>query len=103
MADILLVLAVEQVSEDMVGRQRADRQRGDEVLRCCGHDGTDQGATLAQPADEVERLVGGNTASDDQQDALSRECHSAPSSHGLTIPTPQSANSFVFRVTTRKP
>ena len=78
MADILLVLAVEQVGEDVVGGQRADRQRRDEVLRGLGHDGADGGAALAQPADQVERLVGGDAAADDQEDALAGEGHWAP-------------------------
>ena len=75
MADILLVLAVEQIGEDMVGGQRADRQRRDELLRRLGHHGAHRGAALAQPADQVERLVGGDAAADDQQDALAGKGH----------------------------
>ena len=74
MADIVLVLAVEQVGEDMVGRQRADRQRRDEFLRGGRHDTAHGGAALAQAADQVERLVGRDAAADDQQDALARQC-----------------------------
>ena len=77
MADILLVLAVEQLGEDVVGGQRADRQRRDEMLRSVGHDGAHRGAALAQPADQVERLVGGDAAADDQQNALAGEGHHA--------------------------
>ena len=77
MADILLVLAVEQLGEDMVGGQRADRQRRDEMLRGRGHHGAHRSAALAQPADQVERLVGGDAAADDQEDALAGEGHRA--------------------------
>ena len=75
MADILLVLAVEQIGEDMVGGQRADRQRRDETLRGLGHDGAHRGAALAQPADQVERFVGGDAAADDQENALVGKGH----------------------------
>ena len=73
-ADVVLVLAVEEVGEDMVGRQRADRQRRDEFLRGGGHDAAHGGAALAQAADQVERLVGRDAAADDQEDALAGQC-----------------------------
>ena len=84
MADIVLVIAVEQFGEDMVGRQRADRQRGDEFLRGCRHHHAHRRTALAQPADQVERLVGGNAAADDEQDALAGE---VPRGNGLACAT----------------
>ena len=74
-ADIVLVLPVEKLGEDVVGRQRADRQRRDECLRGLGHDAANRRAPLAQPPDQVERLVGRDAAADDEQDALAGEDH----------------------------
>jgi hypothetical protein len=83
-ADILLVLTREQIGVDVTARERADGQRGDEFLRACRHDGPDLGAALAQPADEVERLVGGDAAGDDQQDAFAgKALVSGGAGHGL--------------------
>ena len=75
MTDIVLVMAIEQFGEDMVGRQRTDRQRRDKLPGGGGHDDTNRSATLAQAPDQVERLVGGDAAADDEQDALARKTH----------------------------
>ena len=77
MADIMLVLAVEEVGENVVGGKRADRKRRDELPRGGCHDAADRSAPLAQAADQVERLVGGDAAADDEQDALAGEGHAA--------------------------
>ena len=42
---------------------------GDEALRALGHDGAHYGAPLAQAADQIEALIGGDAARNDQQDA----------------------------------
>ena len=73
MADIMLVLTVEKLGEDMVGGERADRKRRDELTRGRRHDAAHRSAALAQPADQVERLVGRDAAADDEQDALAGE------------------------------
>ena len=75
MADIVLILAIEQIGEDMVGRQRADRELGDELLRRRRHHAAHRGTPLAQPPDQVQRLVGGDAATDDKQDAFSGKGH----------------------------
>ncbi len=69
-ADLLLVVEIEQVGEHALRRQRADRKRRHELGRGARHHGAHGGAALAQPADEVEALVGGNAAADEEQDTL---------------------------------
>ena len=44
----------------------------DEILRGLGHDHPHRDAALAQPADQVERLVGRDPARDDEQDLVRR-------------------------------
>ena len=70
MADIMLVLPVEQVGEDVIRRQCADGKRRHELLRSLRHDTAHRRTALAQPPDQVERFVGGDAAADDQQDAF---------------------------------
>jgi hypothetical protein len=68
----VLILPVEQFGKDMVG-ESADRQRGDRIpAPLMSMPGPHRvNSTLKQPADQVERLVGGvDAATDDQQDAL---------------------------------
>ena len=50
--------------------QRADRQRRHELRRGARHHGAHRGAVLAQAADQVEALVGGDAAADEKQDTL---------------------------------
>jgi len=71
MADILLVFPGEEIGVDVAGGECADRERGDEFLRCARHDRPDRRAPLAQSPDEVEALVGGDAAGNDKQDAFS--------------------------------
>src|SRR5690606_24073333 len=66
MADIVLVLTVEQLGEDAITRDGADRQRCDELLSSRRHDRPHPRPALPQAPDEVETLVGGNTATEDQ-------------------------------------
>src|SRR5690606_26179447 len=67
MADIVLVLTVEQLGEDAITRDGADRQRCDELLSSRRHDRPHPRPALPQAPDEVETLVGGNTATEDQE------------------------------------
>jgi len=82
MADILFVLPRKQIEEHMVRRQRTDGQRRDEFLRPAGHHRAHAGAALAQPADQIQALIGGDAARDDEEDAFSAE------SHGFFYPSP---------------
>ena len=97
-ADILFVLTVEEIGEHVIGGKRADRQRRHELLGRVRHHGTDGGAALAQPTDQVERLIGRDAAADDQKDALSGKGHAAWYSHGLMTLTPHSSKSRTLRV-----
>jgi hypothetical protein len=49
--------------------QGAGRERGDELLCRLGQHAADMDAALLQPPNQVERLVGGDPAADDQGDA----------------------------------
>src|SRR5947208_14147375 len=53
----------------LVLAERGNRQRPHKVLRRGGHDAANRGAALAQPADQVQALIGGNPAGDDEQNA----------------------------------
>ena len=66
-ADLALVVEIEQLGEDAIVAERADRERRDELLRRPGHHHAHGDAALAQPPDQVEALVGGDAAADDQQ------------------------------------
>ena len=57
MADIVLVLPVEEFGEDLAAGERADRERRHEFLRRRRHHRAHIGAALAQPPDQVERFV----------------------------------------------
>ena len=71
-ADLALVVEIEQVDEDAIAGQRRDRQRRHELRRRPGHHAPHLVAALAQAADQIEALVGGDATADDQQDALLR-------------------------------
>ena len=73
MADLGLVVAVEQIGMRALAGERGGGERRDELLRALGQDAAHAGAALAQAADQVERLVGGDAAADDEKDALARE------------------------------
>src|SRR5690606_38479754 len=67
MADIVLVLTVEQLGEDAITRDGADSQRCDELLSGGRHDCPHTRPALSQASDEVETFVGGNATSEDQE------------------------------------
>ena len=96
-ADVVLVLAVEQVREHLAAGERADRKRRHEFPRALGHDGPHVDPALAEPPDQVERLVGGDAAGNDQQDFRLGRAR-AYASHGLIRSMPQSSKSPMFRV-----
>ena len=69
MPHLALVGQRPEVVIDLVLAQRGNRQRRHEVLRRRGHDAANRGAALAQPADQIEALIGGDPAGNDQQNA----------------------------------
>ncbi len=80
MPHLALVGEGEEVVVDALAGQRRRRERGHEARGCGRHDDADRGAALAQAADEVEPLIGGDAARDHQQDAPAFEhfgllCH----------------------------
>ncbi len=75
MADILFVLSGKQIGENVIGGEGTDGKRRDELLGARRHDGAYARAALAQPADQVEALIGRDAAGDDEKDALSCENH----------------------------
>ena len=69
MAGVELALGIEQIGVGALARQRAGGQRRDELLRGPGQHAADLDVPLLQPPDQVQRLVGGDAAADDQGDA----------------------------------
>ncbi len=61
---------VEQVEVHRVAGQRLQGQRGDELAAAAGHDHAHFGALVAQAADQLGALVGGDAAADAQDDAF---------------------------------
>ena len=69
-ADVEFARGIEQIGEHALADNGAGRQRRDEMLGRLGENAAHGEAALLQPADEIERLVGGDAAADDQQHAL---------------------------------
>ena len=82
MADVEFAAGIEQVGEHALADDGAGRQRRDEMLGRLGEDAAHGQAALLQPADEIERLVGGDAAADDQQHALGRRRARWPARRG---------------------
>ena len=72
-ADLALVVEVEQVAEHPLVGEGAHRQRRDELLGGCGQNDPHPVPALAETADEVEALVSGNAAADDQENATGHD------------------------------
>ena len=69
MADLGLVGQREQVGEHPLPGQAGHRERGDELGAGAGQDAAHAKLALAQSADQLQRLVGGDPAGNDQQNA----------------------------------
>jgi len=68
MAGVELALGVEQIGIGALARQRRGRKRRDESLRGPGQHAADADLPFLEPPDQVQRLVGGDAAADDQGD-----------------------------------
>ena len=77
MAHLRLAREVEEVGVHVFPGQGGHAQRRHEFGGRAGHDRCHGGAALSQAPDQVQRLVGGNTAADDQQDPSARQ-HPSP-------------------------
>ena len=81
MADLGLVLQVEELGEHRLLGEGGDRQRRDELLRRACQHRADADAALAAAADEVEAFVGSDPPADDEEYGFSvhepspRTCH----------------------------
>ena len=82
MADIRLALPVEQIGMGPLPGERGRRQRRDEFLGGFGQQRAHLRPALAQAPDQVERLVGGDAAADDEQDAAAGEGLRGRRGHG---------------------
>ena len=69
MPGVEFTAGIEQVGVAALVRQRAGGQRRDELLRGPGQHAADVNMAFPEPPDQVERLVGSDTAADDQRDA----------------------------------
>ena len=71
-ADLAFVIQVEEIGEYPFVRQCCDGKRRHELMRGLRHHDAHVMAALSQAPDQVQALVGGNAAADDQKDALCR-------------------------------
>ena len=74
MPDLGLVLEVEQIGEGLLLGEHGERERRDELGAAFGQDRAHGRAPLLQAAHELEALIGGDAAADDQEDALAVAC-----------------------------
>ncbi len=79
MPDLGFVLQIEQIGEGFFLGEHGERKRRDEFGAGACQDGAHGSAPLLQAAHELEALIGGDAAADDQQDALAL--------HGLLTPS----------------
>ena len=69
MAHLALIGQREEIGIGFLAGERRGRERRDELLRARGQDAAHARAALLEAPDEIERLISGNAARDDQQDA----------------------------------
>src|SRR4029079_11338109 len=70
MPDLGLVLEVEQIGEGAFLGEHGKRERRNELGAAFVKEGAHRRAPLLQPAHELEALISGDAAADDQEDAL---------------------------------
>ncbi len=68
MADLVLVLDVEEIPMDTLAADRGNGERRHELMRRAAHRRADARAVILQAANELEHLIGGDAAADDDQD-----------------------------------
>ena len=77
-----LALRIEQVGVAALVGQRAGGERRDELLRGARQHAAHMHVPVLQSADQIERLVGGDAAADDQRHAVGRAVHGARTAAG---------------------
>ena len=70
MADLGLILEVEELGEGPLLGEHRERKRRDERGAAARQDGAHRAPRSFKPAHEIEALIGGDAAADDQEDAL---------------------------------
>src|SRR6202035_188031 len=85
MAGIELARRIEQVSIDALVRQRACRKRRDELLRSFCQHAADVNVPLLEPPDQIQCLVSGDAAADDQGDARLIGCRGVPDMARMSV------------------
>ena len=89
-AHLALVGQRPEIGIDLVLAQRGDRERRHEMLRRRSHDAAHRRAALAQPADQLEALIGGDAAGDDQENApVLKQNDPPPPSTGTSMLPPE--------------
>ena len=75
MAHLRLILQIEQVSINLVAGQSRCGKGGYEPSTCVGENHAHSKAVLAQQADQLQPLVSGDAAADDQKDPFGHAVH----------------------------
>ena len=69
MADVKFTLRIKQIGMGALAGKRASRKRRHKMLRGGGENAAHARAAIPQAANEIERFVGGNAATDDEKNA----------------------------------
>ncbi len=76
-ADRVLFVGVEEFVEDRLAGDRGNGKRRYEMMRRAAHRGAHLRAFVLQAADQLQHLVGGDAAADDDQDLPAGKGHAA--------------------------
>jgi hypothetical protein len=68
MADVEFTLRIEQIGKSTLAGKGPDGKRGHEMPRCRRKNAAQMRAVLAQAPDQIERFIGGNAATDYEDD-----------------------------------
>ncbi len=77
MRHAVIVVGREQILGHGLAGQGGEGQGGDEALGRRGQQAAHRSAAVAEPADQIETLIGGDAAGDDQQNPLAGQRHRA--------------------------
>jgi len=77
MRHAVIVMGREQIVGQRLARQGGEREGGDETLGRRGQQAAHRSSAVAEPADQIETLIGGDAAGDDQENPLAGQRHRA--------------------------